>query len=125
MIAAVSFPPSTNRSSAHSRRIRFEKAMQTPRKVVALLLVLFLSAGFSPQSIRAQSPAPAQEQPPGMPPDHSIHDGTAIKLRLAENVSSADAHAGQEIPFECVDELQVDGVVVLPKGSAAMGSVTE
>jgi hypothetical protein len=125
MIAAVTFPPSTNRSSAHSRRIRLEKAMQTPRKAVALLLVLFLSAGFSPQSIRAQSPAPAQEQPSGMPPDHSIHDGTPIKLRLAENVSSADAHAGQEVPFECVDELQVDGVVVLPKGSAAMGTITE
>jgi hypothetical protein len=125
MIAAVSFPPNTNRSSAHSRRFRHERVMQTPRKGIALLLVLFLSAGFSPQSIRAQSPAPAQEQPPGMPPDHAIHDGTPIKLRLAENVSSADAHAGQEIPFECVDELQVDGVVVLPKGSAAMGTITE
>ena len=125
MIAAVSFPPNTTGSSAHSRGIRLERAMQTPRKGVALLLVLFLSAGFSPQSSGAQSPAPAQEQPSGMPPDHAIHDGTPIKLRLAENVSSADAHAGQEIPFECVDELQVDGVVVLPKGSAAMGTITE
>ncbi|HEY1895399.1 MAG TPA: PEGA domain-containing protein [Terracidiphilus sp.] len=99
--------------------------MQTPRKVVASLLVLFLSAGFSPQSIRAQSAAPAQAQPQSQPMDHAIHDGTPIKLRLAENLSSADAHSGQEIPFECVDELQVDGVLVLPKGSAAVGTVTE
>jgi hypothetical protein len=115
MKAAISFQPSANRSSA----------MQTPRKVVASLLVLFLSAGFSPQSLRAQAPAPPQEQHPGLPMDHAIHDGTPVKLRLAENLSSADAHAGQEIPFECVDEVQVDGVVVLPKGSAAVGNVTE
>jgi hypothetical protein len=125
MNAAVSFPPSANHSSAHSRRIRREQAMQTPRKVVASLLVIFLSAGFSPQSLRAQSPAPEPEHPQAMPMDHAIHDGTPVKLRLAENLSSADAHAGQEIPFECVDEVQVDGVVVLPKGSAAVGTVTE
>lgn len=117
MNAAVSFPPSANRSS---------RAIETPRKVVASLLVLFLSAGFSPQSLRAQSPAPpAPEHPQALPMDHAIHDGTPVKLRLAENLSSADAHAGQEIPFECVDEVQVDGVVVLPKGSAAVGTVTE
>jgi hypothetical protein len=115
MNAAISFPPSANRSLA----------MQAPRKVVASLLVLFLSAGFSPQSLRAQSPAPAPEQHPGLPMDHAIHDGTPIKLRLAENLSSGDAHAGQEIPFECIDEVQVDGVIVLPKGSAAVGTVTE
>jgi hypothetical protein len=73
----------------------------------------------------AQSAAPAQAQSPGVPAEHSIHDGTPVKLRLAESLSSADAHAGQEIPFECVDELQVDGVLVLPKGSAAVGTVTE
>ena len=115
MKAAVSFSPSANLS----------RPMQTPRKVVASLLVLLLSAGFTPQSIRAQAPAPAPEQHPSLPMDHAIHDGTPIKLRLAENLSSADAHAGQEIPFECVDEVQVDGVVVLPKGSAAVGTVTE
>jgi PEGA domain len=125
MNASVAFPPSPNHASAPSRRIRLEWAMQTPRKVVASLLVLFLSAGFSPQSMRAQSPAPTPPQAQALPMDHAIHDGTPIKLRLAENLSSADAHAGQEIPFECVDEVQVDGVVVLPKGSAAVGTVTE
>jgi PEGA domain len=121
MNAAVSFSPSAKHSSANRQRT----AIETPRKVVASLLVLFLSAGFSPQSIRAQSPAPAPEQHPGLPMDHAIHDGTPVKLRLSENLSSADAHAGQEIPFECVDEVQVDGVIVLPKGSAAVGNVTE
>jgi hypothetical protein len=57
--------------------------------------------------------------------DHSIHDGTPVKLRLRQNVSSATARTGQEVPFETVDEVQVDGVTVLPKGSTAIGVVTE
>ncbi len=57
--------------------------------------------------------------------DHSIHDGTPVKLRLRESVSSATARTGQEVPFETVDEVQVDGVTVLPKGSTAIAVVTE
>jgi PEGA domain len=57
--------------------------------------------------------------------DHAIHDGTPVKLRLRENVSSATARTGQEVPFETVDEVMVDGVTVLPKGSSAIAVVTE
>ena len=57
--------------------------------------------------------------------DHSIHDGTPVKLRLRENVSSATARTGQEVPCETVDEGQVDGMTVLPKGSTAIAVVTE
>jgi hypothetical protein len=52
-------------------------------------------------------------------------DGTPIKLRLAQTISSADAKVGQEVPFEVVEEVKVDGVVVLPKGATAIGTVTE
>jgi len=52
-------------------------------------------------------------------------DGTPVKLRLSETISSADAKVGQEIPFEAVDEIKVDDVVVLPKGATAIGTVTE
>ena len=31
----------------------------------------------------------------------------------------------KEIPFEVVDEVKVDDVVVLPKGATAIGTVTE
>ena len=62
---------------------------------------------------------------PSVISDHSIHDGTPVKMRLRENVSSASARTGQEVPFETVDEVQVDGVTVLPKGSTAIAVVTE
>ncbi|HEV2135089.1 MAG TPA: PEGA domain-containing protein, partial [Terracidiphilus sp.] len=40
-------------------------------------------------------------------------------------ISSADAKVGQEVPFEVVEEVKVDGIVVIPKGAIAMGTVTE
>jgi hypothetical protein len=52
-------------------------------------------------------------------------DGTPVKLRLSESISSANARVGQEIPFEVVEEVKVDDVVVLPKGAAAIGTVTD
>ena len=48
-----------------------------------------------------------------------------MKLRLSQTISSADAKVGQEIPFEVVEEIKVDDVVVLPKGATAIGTVTE
>jgi hypothetical protein len=51
-------------------------------------------------------------------------DGTPVKLRLSQTISSADAKVGQEIPFEVVEDITVDQVVVLPKGATAIGTVT-
>jgi hypothetical protein len=94
------------------------------RKVISYSLLPLLLMSFSAEYPVAYA-FPAQAPPPGQPSDHSIHDGTPIKLRLAENLSSADAKTGQEVPFECIEDLQVDGVTVLPKGSVAMGVITE
>ncbi len=69
-----------------------------------------------------QAPATA---PPGPPPPHTLLDGTPVKLRLSQTLSSADAKVGQEIPFEVVEDVKVDDVTVLPKGATAIGTVTE
>jgi len=47
-----------------------------------------------------------------------------VKLRLSQTISSADAKVGQEIPFEVVEDVSVDQVVVLPKGATAIANVT-
>jgi len=56
---------------------------------------------------------------------HTLMDGTPVKLRLAQTISSADAKVGQEVPFEVVDEVRIDDMVVLPKGATAIAVVTE
>jgi len=47
-----------------------------------------------------------------------------VKLRLSQTISSANAKVGQEIPFEVVEDISVDQVVVLPKGATAIANVT-
>jgi TonB family protein len=41
------------------------------------------------------------------------------------NVSSADAHVGDSVDFEVLEDVAVNGILVIPKGSAAVGTVTE
>jgi hypothetical protein len=47
-----------------------------------------------------------------------------VKLRLSQTISSGDTKVGQEIPFEVVEDISVDQVVVLPKGAVAIATVT-
>ena len=52
-------------------------------------------------------------------------DGTVVKLRLGENLTSATAKAGQQVPFEVTEEVDVMGVPVILKGAQALATVTD
>jgi hypothetical protein len=54
-----------------------------------------------------------------------LEDGTPIKLRLSQTVSSADAHVNDRVEFEVLEDVLVNGIVVIPKGASALGTVTE
>jgi hypothetical protein len=54
-----------------------------------------------------------------------IPDGTPVRLRLRQNLSSADAQVGQTVDFELIDEIIINGVTVAPRGAAALATVTE
>jgi len=60
----------------------------------------------------------------GPPPPNTLQDGTAIKLRLAESLTSATAKAGQQVSFEAVEETDVQGVPVIAKGAQALATIT-
>jgi PEGA domain len=62
--------------------------------------------------------------PSGPPPPNTFQDGTPIKLRLAETLSSATAKTGQQVSFETVEETDVDGVMVIAKGAPALATIT-
>jgi hypothetical protein len=90
--------------------------------------VAVLILGFSEVLVAQQAPPPALPSvatSSQLPAPHTLLDGTPVKLRLSQTISSSDAKVGQEIPFEVVEELKVDDVVVLPKGATAIGTVTE
>lgn len=92
---------------------------------VVLLAICPLLAAQQPQPA-AETPAAAPQAAPAAPPvPHTLVDGTPIKLSLSETISSSNAKVGQEVPFDVVEDISVDNVIVIPKGSAAIGTVTE
>jgi hypothetical protein len=54
-----------------------------------------------------------------------LDDGTPVKLRLNRNLSSADAHTGDTVDFEVLEDVYLNDVLVVPKGGLAFATVTE
>jgi hypothetical protein len=54
-----------------------------------------------------------------------LEDGTPVHLVLSENLSSADAVTGQTVEFEVVDDVIVNGLLVIPHGATAWATVTD
>ena len=76
----------------------------------------------------AAAPAAKDDPQPAVPAGPAekfiLEDGTPIKLVLSENLSSADAQVGQEVSFEVVEDVLIQGVVVIPKGATAWATIT-
>jgi hypothetical protein len=76
----------------------------------------------------AQTEAGAQPQSGSnnsAPKGFVLEDGTPLKLRINRTISSADAHVGDTVDFEVLDEVSVNGILVIPKGGLAFATVTE
>jgi hypothetical protein len=54
-----------------------------------------------------------------------LEDGTPMRLRLDRTISSADAHVGDTVDFEVLQDISVNGTLVISKGGLAFGTVTE
>ena len=108
-----------SRTSHHARGLE-----KTTRVWAKSILALGLSFCLTTQGWPAQEVAKAT--PKGdAGAQISLLDGTAIKLRMNRPVSSADASVGQPVDFTVLDDVAVNGTTVVPKGSPAMGKVTE
>jgi hypothetical protein len=85
---------------------------------VALTLCALWSVTPGLWANQGQSPAPAKLA-------FRLEDSTPIKLRLQRTLSSADAHVDDRVDFDVLEEIRVNDVLVIPKGSVAWGTVTE
>jgi len=91
----------------------------------------------SPQPAPVQLPRPrtAYDEPAAPPPapvsaipagfDHTLPNGTAIKLKLNKPLSSETAHVGDVVDFTVAEDVLIDGLCVVPRGAAAVGIVSE
>ena len=96
--------------------------LSTGRVICHLLLsVLLARTAFSGiQQATPQQPATSSS----VSQKFVLDDGTPIESRLNRNLTSADAKTGDNIDFEVLEEVKVGDVVVIPKGSIALGTVT-
>lgn len=53
-----------------------------------------------------------------------VPDGTAVRLRFAESIRSRTAIEGDFVPLVLAEDLVVNGRVVAPSGSPAVGTVS-
>ena len=93
---------------------------------LALLIVapIYSQQSTTPATSQTSSVAPTTVAPAAPLSPNTLQDGTAVKLKLTENLTSASAKAGQQVPFEVVEEVDVEGVPVIAKGAQAVGTVT-
>jgi hypothetical protein len=104
---------------------------------VTLLLLSLVSAGQATNAPTPSNPtdkqtaAPTTPEPSAVPSNFTsakgfvLEDDTPVRLRFNRTVSSADAHVGDTVDFEVLQEISVNGTLVIPKGGLAFGTITE
>jgi hypothetical protein len=55
----------------------------------------------------------------------TLAKNTPVRVKLVKSISSATAHVGDAVELEVLDDVLVQGVVVLPKGSKESGVIAE
>jgi hypothetical protein len=53
-----------------------------------------------------------------------LHDGTPVRLKLGRNLSSHDAQTGETVDFEVLEDVSINDVLVVKRGSYANATVT-
>ena len=102
-----------------------------------VLLLIHLSTGQTGNTQTAPAPPEQQTEQPAAPQQSAetsnftsakgfvLEDATPVKLRFSRTVSSADAHVGDTVDFEVLQDVSVNGTLVIPKSGVAFGTVTE
>src|SRR6202451_586924 len=54
-----------------------------------------------------------------------LEDSTPVKLRINRTISSGDSKVGDTVDFEVLQDVSVNGTLVIPKGGLAYATVTE
>jgi hypothetical protein len=68
---------------------------------------------------------PQPTRPVPSPNDFTLLNNTPVRLKLAKTISSAAAHVGNAVELEVVEDVSVNGVIVIAKGTTAAAVVSE
>jgi len=92
---------------------------------VLFCLLLLLQSNTTPAPQQSTTPNSAQQLPTAACKQPCLEDGTPVRLRMSQTVSSADAHVNDRVEFEVLEDIKVADVIVVPKGGIAWGTVTQ
>src|ERR1700686_69158 len=83
------------------------------------------AASAAQESAQTAVPAPATQTDFTSKKGFVLEEETPVRLRLNRTISSADSHVGDTVDFEVLDDITVNGTLVIPKGGLAFATVTE
>jgi len=105
------------------------------RSSVAVLLILLMPSTFALSQAPSKDTKPNQDVKPAQTAEapapkpamqgFGLEDGTPVKIRTARTISSADAHTGDTVDFEVLEDVFAKDTLVIPKGGIAWGTVTD
>ena len=99
--------------------------MNTLIRCLLSILLLTQTATVSMAQSSQDTSTKQEQNSPTIDPKRTLEDGTPVKLRISQTVSSADAHLNDRVEFEVLENIKVADTVIIPKGSIAWGTVTE
>src|SRR4051812_15676080 len=98
---------------------------------LSFVLLSLLCTGQTDKKTSTPAPTTQADTQPRTSSDYKsakgfvLEDGTPIRMRINRTVSSADAHVGDTIDFEVLEDISVNGTPVIQKGGLAFATVTE
>lgn len=76
------------------------------------------------QTLSSQ-PQPAPKPEAVSKTGFTLEDGTVVKLKLMRDLDSSTIKDEEAVEFEVIEDVKVNGVVVIPRGAKAEGTVIE
>jgi hypothetical protein len=73
----------------------------------------------------SSKPQPPAEPETGTNNGFTLEDGAVVKLKLMRDLLSSEVKDEDAIEFEVIEDVKVDGVVVIPRGAKAEGTVID
>lgn len=97
-----------------------------PDDVIALKQAGLSDEVIAAMAARARRALPDVAGPVSQIPSGSfqLEDGTPLRLRLQQTISSATAQVNDTVDFDVLEQIKIRGMVVIPKGSIAWATVT-
>lgn len=88
------------------------------RSCISLILCTILTSPLFAQAPPVHAPQTENEK-------FALLDGTPVKLKLSETISSEYSVLDQDVAFEVVEDTVIQGKLVIAKGSVAVGTIVE